>query len=80
MTQAWSDGQSTLVVHLPHDPPAHGPQTPALQKLPVLAPSQSVSFWQAGVQTPAVHPSPGAQSLLAEHVHCIVVWVAVQVA
>jgi hypothetical protein len=51
----------------------HGPQTPATHAS--LLP-QSLFEEQAGVQMPEAQASPGAQSLLAEHVQCTVECVA----
>jgi hypothetical protein len=52
-------------------------QTPAVHTWPR---SQSLFALQAGVQMPATHASPDAQSLVTEHAHWIVVWVAMHAA
>jgi hypothetical protein len=54
----------------------HAPQTPLMQAWPLGQPGKHCG----GEQTPPVHVSPAAQSVLTEQAHCDVVCVAMQVA
>jgi hypothetical protein len=55
----------------------HAPQVPLMHASPLGHPGRPHS---GGEQTPPVHVSPAAQSVLCAHAHCDVVCVAVQVA